>query len=155
MTTTQYLSLIRRYEALIEAKSMEIARIRTMAENITVATDNERVQSSGDKDRIGKAVINIIEQSRILERIIADFYQKREEIIKQIESLDKTEEYLVLHKYYVGRETLEKIAEETGYSRSSVKRIRNNAVDHFEQKYSYLYKDILCEKYLDYRENEP
>lgn len=155
MDTVQYLSQIRRYEALIESKTIEIAQIQSMATNITVATDNERVQSSGDKDRVGKAVVKIIDRVDKLEKILDDFYKQRDIIIRQIEALDKTEEYQVLFNFYVGKQTLEKIAETTGYSRSSVKRIKNNGIRSFGDKYGHLYKNEMPIWLTDYEENEP
>lgn len=141
MTTTEYLNSIKRFEAIIENKIFEIANIESMATNITVAMDKERVQTSGDKDRVGSAVVKIIDKVDRLEKILSEYYEKRDVIISQIEHIEKTEEYRVLFYRFVMGLPIDKIAENMNYSERHIKTLQTNALKSFEAKYGEIYRN--------------
>lgn len=138
MTTKQYLNQIRRFDILIENKASEIEQLRAMATSITVATDSERVQTSGDKDRVGRTVAKIIDKESELNELIDMYYDAKDLILDQLEELD-TNYYQLLFYKYVNCYTVEVIAEKMYYSAQHIKRMTNNALRKFEEKFGETY----------------
>ena len=56
MTAKQYLGQISRLNKMIANKLSEIYQIKSMALNISVLNEEDKVQTSGSKDRIGDMV---------------------------------------------------------------------------------------------------
>jgi len=138
MTTKQYLNQIKRFDILIENKASEIEQLRSMATSITVATDGDRVQTSGDKDRVGRAVAKILDKENELEDLIEQYYDQKELILSQIETLD-TSLYQILFYKYVNGYTIEVMSGKMFYSMNHIKRLTNKALDTFEEKYGETY----------------
>lgn len=142
MTTREYLGQIIKFDALIDNKTIEIEQLRAMAESMTVPTDNERVQSSGDKDKVGKIVAMLTDKEKELEDTILKYYKRKETIIYQIEQIPDVKEYQMLfYKYICGLPTNE-IASRMGYVPRHVNLVCAQARDRFERMYGDLYLDI-------------
>lgn len=141
MTTKEYLNQIKRFDVLIENKASEIEQLRSMATSITVATDSERVQTSGDKDRVGRAVAKILDKEAELDELIDKYYDQKELILNQLETLD-TNYYQLLFYKYVNGYTIEVMAEKMFYSVQHIKKMTNDALSSFESKYGHTYLNI-------------
>lgn len=139
MTTKQYLSQIERMDKSIQNKLSEIYQLKTLATNITVATDNERVQTSGGKDRVGGIVSKFVDAENESKKIIDEYIEKRKRIINQIDSMPQTNHYQVLFSKYVKYKTLDQIAEEMNYSWRQVARIHGSALSEFGKRYGSEY----------------
>lgn len=150
MTTKQYLSQIKRFNVLIETKASEIEQLRSMATSISVATDSERVQTSGDKDRVGRAVAKILDKENELNDLIDQYYDSRELILSQLETLE-TNYYQILFYKYVNGYTIDEIASRMYYSRQHIKLLTNRALDSFEGKYgeSYLNQPYIAKLFME------
>lgn len=138
MTTKQYLNQIKRFDVLIENKASEIEQLRSMATSITVATDGDRVQTSGDKDRVGRAVAKILDKEDELNELIDQYYDSKELILNQLETLE-TNYYQLLFYKYVNGYTIEVMAEKMFYSVQHIKKMTNDALRDFERKYGSTY----------------
>lgn len=131
METKQYLNQILRLDRQIENKLAEIYQLRTMAESITVATDKERVDSSGDKDKLGCIMARIVDMEREVDKMV----DKRCDIVEQIDGIEDTESYDVLAKVYILDRDLKAIAIEKGISYKTFSRLHKKALKEFEEKY--------------------
>ena len=140
MTTKQYLQQIERLDKNIQNKLSEIYQLRALATNITVATDKEKIQTSGDKDRVGNLVSKVVDAENEASEMINDYLHKKDTIISQIESLPKTKHYQVLFSKYVEYKTFEKIADEMDYSWRQIIRIHGDALSEFGKIYG---KEIM------------
>ena len=72
MDTKQYLSQIERLDRVIQNKLTEIYQLKTMACNIVVSTENERVQTSGDKERMASTVAKIVDIENDITYVFGD-----------------------------------------------------------------------------------
>ena len=131
MDTKQYLGQIKRLEMQIQNKLAEIYQLRTMAESITVATDKERVDSSGDKDKLGCIMARIVDMEREVDKMV----DKRCDIVAQIDRMEDTESYDVLAKIYILDRDLKAIAIEKSISYKTFSRVHKKALKEFEEKY--------------------
>lgn len=135
MTAKQYLLQIERLDRNIQNTLSEIYQLRTLATNITVATDGERVQTSGERDRIGRIVASVVDKEKELQRAVDEYLAKKQKIIQQMNGLSRTNYYQVLYSKYVEYKTFNRIADEMGYSRRQVTRIHGDALAEFGRLY--------------------
>lgn len=135
MTTKCYLSQVERLEKMIQNKLGEIHLLKIMACNVTVSNGNERVQTSGDKDKIGSVVSKIID----MENEVVSMIDKRCNIVLQIESIQNTDLYDVLAKRYILGKSNKEIAIERKESDRHITRLFEMAHEEFERNYGEKY----------------
>lgn len=147
MKTKQYLNQIERFQTLIKHKQSEICELKSMACGAAVSTNTERVQTSGNKDRIGSTMAKIIDMEQETNQLIESYMEKRKVIINQIDSMEDLAQYSILYARYIEKKKLEVIADEMGYSCRQIIRIHVDALNAFEKKYGKAYlspDDIEC-----------
>lgn len=138
METKQYLNQINRLERQIQNKLSEIYQLKTMACSVTISNDNERVQTSGGKDKVGAVVSKIVDMENEVDNMI----DKRCNIVAQIESMENTEFYDMLAQIYILKKELKVVAIEKKMSYSHAKRLHGQAIDEFEKMYGEKYLKI-------------
>lgn len=139
MTTKSYLGQIERLDRMIQNKLSEIYQLKTMACSVTVSNDGERVQNSGDKDRMGSTVAKIVDLERETDELVDSFVRKRNRIIEQIDSIENLDFYHVLSMRYVARDTFETISVKTNWSIRKIFSLHGKALLEFEKMYGSEY----------------
>lgn len=142
LETKKYLSQIERLDRVIQNKLTEIYQLKTMACNIVVSTENERVQSSGDKERMASTVAKIVDIEREIDSLIDVQLERKNTIIGQIESLENNDMYHILFNRYVKRASYGDIAKEMNYSERHIITLHGEALQEFERKFGNLYLEI-------------
>lgn len=135
MTAKQYLSQVERLNKMISNKLSEIYQLKSMASNISVLNDGFKIQSSGEKDRIGDMVSQIVDLERDTQKYVDIYMEILQKVIMQIDSMPKETHYKVLFAKYIENKTFDIIAEEMGYSWRQVMRIHGAALSEFEMMY--------------------
>ena len=135
MTAKQYLSQISRLNKMIANKLSEIYQIKSMALNISVLNEEDKVQTSGSKDRIGDMVAKMVDIEKEAQSYVDAYTDLRRKTIMQIDSMPKETHYKVLFSKYIEDKTFDVIAEEMGYSWRQVIRIHGAALTEFEKLY--------------------
>lgn len=135
MDTKQYLSKIRYYDRMIRNKFEEMNQIKGLSLSLSVPTDKEKVQSSGDKDKIGKSISIAVDLENEIEEII----KKRAYIVTQISQMEDADYYDVLAQKYILGKIPKEISLEDVKSERQVKRILEDALKAFEKKYGSEY----------------
>ena len=139
METKQYLNQIERLEKQIQNKLSEIYQLKTMACSVTVSNENDRVQTSPDKDRLGSTVAKLVDLEEETNRLVDEFVDKRNHIISQIDSMENVDYYHILSLRYVSKNTFEGIADKTGWSIRQVFKLHGRALQEFEKLYGGEY----------------
>lgn len=139
MTTKQYLNQIDRINRMINNKLAEIYQLKTMVCSISVSANEDKVQSSSDKDKLGSAVAKIVDLENEINKAIDVYVDKKERIVSQIDSIKDIMEYQVLFSRYIEYKTFEQIAEDNDYSVRQILRIHGNALVEFEKKFGQEY----------------
>lgn len=135
MTTEEYLDQIRHYDWQITNKLEEISELRERLKGASSVSNGERVQTSGDKDRVGSCVSKIVDMEREVDSLI----DKRLVIVRQIESVRDPQMYNVLAKRWILGKDFKVIGIEIGKCRRQTSNIRDNALSEFERMYGELY----------------
>ena len=139
MTTKDYLSQIGRLNRMINNKLIEIQQLRVMAANVSAVSNEEKVQSTPNFDKMGSTFVKIEEMEEKLDSLIDDFIDRKNHIIAQIDGIDNELSYAILFSRYIERKSLEKIATELNYSYKSINRYHGAALKEFEEKYGKEY----------------
>lgn len=139
MDTKQYLNQIHRLDIQIQNKLSEIYKLKTMACNVTVSNDRERVQTSIRNDKLSNAVSKIVDMEKETDRMIDEFADKRKYIIAQIDGIENDDYYHILSMRYVSGNTFEAIAEATHWSLRKVFSLHGRALQEFEMLYGKEY----------------
>ena len=139
MTTKDYLSQIGRSNRMINNKLIEIQQLRVMAANVSAVSNEEKVQSTPNFDKMGATFAKIEEMEEKLDSLIDDFIDRKNHIIAQIDGIDNELSYVILFSRYIERKSLEKIATELNYSYKSINRYHGAALKEFEEKYGKEY----------------
>lgn len=133
--TKQYLSRIGRLEKRIQYKLAEIHHLRMLACGITVSNEGDRVQTSGEKDKISAVVARIVDMEQEVDKMI----DGRRAVVEQIEKIENDNYYDILINKYVLQKDLKEIAIEKGYTYRHVQRLYAGALAEFERLYGKLY----------------
>ena len=139
MTTKEYLNQIERLDKMITNKLSEIYQLKIMACSITVSGDSERVQTSGNQDKLGSTIAKIVDLERETDELVDSLVDKRKEILSQIDNMKNIDHYDVLHKHYVERRTFQDIADSEHWSIRQVFNIHGRALQEFEKMYGDTY----------------
>ena len=139
MDTKQYLSQIERLDKMIQNKLSEIYQLKTMACSVTVSNDGDRVQNSGDKDRMGTTVAKIVDLERETDELVDSFVDLKKETMLIIRMIKSERHREILFKKYLEQKSLYEIAEELGMTDRGCKKAHKRALEEFEKNKSTIY----------------
>ena len=127
-----YLGLIRKYDKMIANKLSEYVQINSLAYSICVGGDSERVQTSGNNDKVGNVVSKMVDIEAEIDVIAAE----RKVIVKQIESIEDEKFYDVLAKRFILGMDNQEIAYEYKTTPNEISRTINDAALELEKKFN-------------------
>lgn len=130
MEVKVYLGLIKKYDKMIANKLSEYCQINSLAYSICVGGDTDRVQSSGNKDKVGNIVSKMVDIEAEIDVLAAE----RKVIVKQIESIDDADCYDVLAKKYILGMNNQEIAYEIHLCEEETSRLLKKAEKEFEKE---------------------
>lgn len=126
------MSQIKKLDRMIVNKRIEIRQLKEIANNSTGDMTGEKVQSSGNPQRIAEAIVKYVDLEREIFQDINKLIDARRDVISVIEQLSTTE-YDILHKLYVQNITFQDVA--TAYDRtySWATTIHGRALKHVQR----------------------
>jgi len=141
VTTKEYLWQVGDARKKVYEKQSEIDQLRSMLTSISVDTENERVQSSSDPDKIGSSIAEILEREDELTQLVAGYLNIEKTISDQIDSLENARHREILHWRYVDGIALEKVAVNIMHiTFRHATRIHGQALIEFENKFGKIYR---------------
>ena len=132
MVARDYLKQLRKLDILINNKMVEREQWRSMALNVTPKQGGERVQTSGNQQKMADAINHYVDIEKEIDHCIDEYYNKKKEILSTIEELNATE-YDILHKVYVQQIQLEDVAEQKKRSYSWVTTVHGRALQNVQK----------------------
>lgn len=116
VTAKEYLSQIRKIDVMINYKQRQLDTLRQSIETIkAVNTNPDKVQSSGERDRVGQIVAKIVDLQNEINRDIDRLVDIKREVMTVVDQLDPTCMDLITKRYFEFK-TWEQIAAGMGYS---------------------------------------
>lgn len=132
MNAFEFLNELKKIDAMIKNKEIEIEQWKSVATSSTVQSEGERVQSSGSKQKMADAVIELVDIASEVEAEKCRLIQKKREIIRVIEQLPATQ-YDLIHKIYVQFFTLAQVADMELKSYSWAKNVHRKGLSNVQK----------------------
>lgn len=132
MKAKDYLRQLKMLDRLIENKLAEKEQWKAMATSTTQQLTADRVQTSGNQQKMADAVCKIIEIEAEIDACIDSLVDTKRDVIKTLERLNPTE-YDLLHKVYVQFLTFEEVADKKGKSYSWVTTVHGRALKNVQR----------------------
>lgn len=143
MNAQDFLEQLQKIDAMIENKTIEKEQWKSIAQSITSSNATiiingvehamEKVQASGEQQKMAAAIASYVDIEREIDQIIAQKVAKRKEIISVIELLPATE-YDVIHKLYVQNLSMDEVAFRCGnYTTAWVGHVKRKAFDMIQK----------------------
>lgn len=126
-----YLKQLQKLDRLIENKLAEKEQWKAMATSTTQQLSADRVQTSGNPQKMADAIHKIIEIEAEIDACIDRLVDTKREVISTLERLNPTE-YDLLHKVYVQYMTFDDVAIKKGKSYSWVTTVHGRALKNVQ-----------------------
>lgn len=110
MEAKEFLSQMKKINALIENKLAEVQQLKNLVTNTTGNPSPDKVQTDVNPHRMAATIAKYMDLESEIDADIDRLIDARKDIIRVIEQLSATE-YDVLHKLYVQDYTLQDIAD--------------------------------------------
>lgn len=133
MDVEKWLQQVKKMDQLIDAKLAERDWLNARATDISAKPfDGMPHTNTGMVSQtMQNAVINLIMLASEIDKLIDQYIDYKNEVIRVLEQLPEVE-YGVLHRYYIRYMTWEQVAEDMGYSVRQIMRIRKNSLKNLE-----------------------
>lgn len=119
-------------QAEVNFRKDQIEEFRSLAESLQSPELGDKVQTSGDKDRLGDAVAKIVEAQERLTEVWDDYERLTLLIDSRLQRL-KPIYREVLRSWYLKRESSFATAERLNYSDVHIRRLRINALEAYAE----------------------
>lgn len=116
MKAIDYLERIKIMDAMIETKTEELERLRTLAEKTTASAGGERVQASGNQQKLEDCVIKIVQAQNEINASIDRFVDYKKEAMELIDHACDADCIRLLYKRYFSYMKWEEIAVDMNYT---------------------------------------
>jgi len=123
----EYLEQYAKLDAVIINKTIEAEQWEALATSITAQMDGERVQSSGNQQKMADAINRSVDIKAEVEALI----RKKQEITETIEQLP-IEEYKLLHKVYIQQKGMKAAQVEDNRSYSWITTVHGKALSKLQ-----------------------
>ena len=135
MSEREYLEQYLILRTRIKELELEIEVQKEIAESLNGWSDGDRVQSTREPDKIGRAVAKLADMEAECSDMIIDSVDKMEEITSRIRTLKNPEEALVIEYRYIQGLQWETIRQKMYCSREWAMALRNRACDELDRRY--------------------
>lgn len=132
MRAKDFLRQVYKLDRMVENKLAEKRQWQEIAAGATPQTTGERVQSSGNPQRMADAISRYIDIEQEIDECIDRLVDTKREVIGVIEQLNATE-YDVLHKMYIQGYTLQEVADIKGRSYSWMTSTHGRALQNVQR----------------------
>ena len=133
MNAKEYLKQLQKMEVMIKQRRQEKEELRIMLSSISsydYAKDRVQTSPSGDALYV-KTLEKIEEIEEEIGRLVAEYLEKKHEMIGQIQKLKNDRHIEVLYKRYIEFKRIEEIAEEMSYTYQYAITLHGNALKEF------------------------
>ena len=108
----KYLRQVELLDTKIENKLVEIKQWRDVALGITASIGGERVQSSGNQQKMATAIEKCVDMETEITGLIDEYVEVKKKVVATIEKVESPIEYKILHLRYIQHISLRDIAEQ-------------------------------------------
>ena len=132
MDATAFLEKVKKIDTIIKNKLIEREQWLSMAMNITANYEGERVQSSGNLQKMSDAIARCVDMQKEIDVLIEQLIQAKKDVLSVIEQLDP-DEYDVLHMRYIQHMTNNEVAETKGHGAPWASTMHTNGIKNVQR----------------------
>lgn len=132
MNAVEYLNQVKMCDTKIKNKMLEKEQWFTLATKTTCSTEGERVQSSGNPDKMSDAVSKMIEVDKEIDKMIDSFVDLKQKVIKTIEQVDDPLLYDILHMIYIQYMKPSEVAGSLNFTYQWTNELHNRGLDEVQ-----------------------
>ena len=132
MESKEYLEQYKRIAERMKVLTVEIERLRTEAESVSINLDG-MPKGTGKGDRLERLAIQLAEMESKLQEEMSECWSKRMEIINLLGKMQKHKHQTLLHKRYIECKSWEVIAYEMGISWRYCYMLHGSALNEFAE----------------------
>lgn len=133
MKAQEELRKIMLYDAKINSKIEELARLQSLATKVTAVMEAEAVSRTRNLDTMGDTVAKIMEMQDEINQLIDLYVDQKNYFSRIIDSLQKPEQISVLYGHYYNGKSFQRLADELGYTRRNICYIHGVALQSVEK----------------------
>lgn len=111
MIAKDYLQQVEMLDEKIKNKLIERQQWKDMALGITASMGGERVQTSGNNQKMADAIVKCVDMESEIDKLIDELIDTKKAVIATIEKLYSPTEYKILHMRYIQHISLTDIAD--------------------------------------------
>lgn len=131
MTVDEYVAERRHLDKVIQCKLEEIAELEALAMKVSPSSGHGDTGKVSDK--VGKTVAKIVDLEAEINAHIDRLVDMKSDLMKKIDALSDPMRRVILERKYILNNTIEVIAEKTGYSVPQINRILPAAKKELEK----------------------
>lgn len=132
MDAVAFLEQVKKYDVLIKNKLIEREQWRDLALSVTAHSDGDRVQSSGNLQKMSDAIARCVDMQMEIDVLIEKVVEAKAEVLSVIEQLPP-DEYDVLHMRYIQYMTNNEVAEIKGHGAPWASTMHTNGVKNVQR----------------------
>ena len=129
----RYLQQVKQCDMRIRIMMEELERMKSFTEKVTSTLSDISVSGTKNNDKMGDAVVKIVELRNEINSEIDRFIDLKMEVIAVLDDVANEDQYAVLYKRYVQFKTFEKIACEMNMTYRNVCYIHGRALQAVER----------------------
>ena len=132
MNAKEYLRQLEKLDAIIHNKFIEKEQWRNIALGVNAHSEGERVQSSGNQQRMASAIERCVDMEREIDALIDKLVDLKRDVTSVIEQLNAVE-YDLLHMVYIQHLSFYEVSVKKDKTKEWVKTVHGRAL-HGVQK---------------------
>ena len=136
MTAIEYIESLDKADFRIERCRDKIERLETLAENRSSKPfDNDRVMSSGSKDRIGDLTCKIMSEREKCDKMEREREEKLDYINGLIDGMKNTEHAKIIYYIHVRKESYTDVADMLDKEVQTIRNMHSKAIKELEKSF--------------------
>ena len=132
MESKEYLESYRRIAERLKVLTVEIERLRTEAESVSINLDG-MPHGQGKGDRLERLAIQLADMESKLQEEMSECWSKRMEIVSELGKLKEPKHFTILHARYIEGKTWERIAVDMDITWRYCYMLHGRALTEFEK----------------------
>ena len=133
MHAKSYLRQVEKLDKQISNKLVEREQWRDISLGITASIGGERVQTTGNQQKMADAVIKCVDMEEEIDALVDNLIEVKKDVIATIEQLESPTEYDILHKRYIQFIPLQDIAKRYGREYTTITTTHGRALKNVQR----------------------
>lgn len=129
----RYLQQVKQCDMRIKIKMEDLEQLKAFTTKVTSTLSDVSVSGTKNNDKLGDAIVRIIELQNDINCEIDRFVDLKKEVCAVLDKVSNEDQYNVLYKRYILHHTLVRIAADMNYSYRGICKLHGRALQAVER----------------------